>query len=40
MRVSSSAEIELDSDSLNPHYAYMEDGAKEHQFGFWMLSRR
>jgi cellulose synthase/poly-beta-1,6-N-acetylglucosamine synthase-like glycosyltransferase/peptidoglycan/xylan/chitin deacetylase (PgdA/CDA1 family)/spore germination protein YaaH len=30
----SSAEIELDSDSLNPHYAYMEDGGQEHQVWF------
>ncbi len=30
----SSAEIELDPDSLNPHFAYMEDGGQEHQVWF------
>jgi cellulose synthase/poly-beta-1,6-N-acetylglucosamine synthase-like glycosyltransferase/peptidoglycan/xylan/chitin deacetylase (PgdA/CDA1 family)/spore germination protein YaaH len=30
----SSAQIELDSDSLNPHFAYMEDNGEEHQVWF------
>jgi cellulose synthase/poly-beta-1,6-N-acetylglucosamine synthase-like glycosyltransferase/peptidoglycan/xylan/chitin deacetylase (PgdA/CDA1 family)/spore germination protein YaaH len=30
----SSAEIELDPDSLNPHFAYMEDNGQEHQVWF------
>ncbi|MCU1256919.1 MAG: polysaccharide deacetylase [Candidatus Angelobacter sp.] len=30
----SSAEIELDPDSLNPHFAYMDDDGKEHQVWF------
>jgi cellulose synthase/poly-beta-1,6-N-acetylglucosamine synthase-like glycosyltransferase/spore germination protein YaaH/peptidoglycan/xylan/chitin deacetylase (PgdA/CDA1 family) len=30
----SSAEIELDSDSLNPHFGYMEDNGEEHQVWF------
>ncbi len=30
----SSAQIELDPDSLNPHYAYVEDDGQEHQVWF------
>jgi peptidoglycan-N-acetylglucosamine deacetylase len=30
----SSAQIELDSDSLNPHFAYVEDNGEEHQVWF------
>jgi cellulose synthase/poly-beta-1,6-N-acetylglucosamine synthase-like glycosyltransferase/peptidoglycan/xylan/chitin deacetylase (PgdA/CDA1 family)/spore germination protein YaaH len=30
----SSAEVQLDSDSLNPHFGYMEDNGEEHQVWF------